>query len=194
MGFSPIANTAKVAIEGHNGLTLVPIANILHASCGSSPTQTYLQTMADAVRDAVVLDLNTWPSDYTCDQVVVTDLNTATGPQAVSSSGPIAGTGDTMNATQACGLVKHTTAKRGRSYRGRSYLPIPADTLLTGGLLDATIIDRLDDLFENIQTKLAGLSPASELVIGSRKLGTSEAITLSKTETTTATQRRRVGR
>jgi hypothetical protein len=197
MGFVAIANTAKVEILGHNTDSLVPIATIMHITCGATPTQSLLAEYAEAINDAYNdSSINVaYPNNYNRDNVTVTDLNSVSGPQAVDTGASGVGGADAMTAPQACALLKLTTAKRGRSYRGRVYFPIPGDVLTTGdGNVSSGQITHILAWYDAMASNLAGASTASSFVVASRKLGTSQVVTGRAVEPTVATQRRRVGR
>jgi hypothetical protein len=107
--------------------------NVLNFKFPGIPSETDLSQLAD--------DIEGWVTDLyspcfnpgtALQNIVVTDLTTETGAQVTHLvDPPIAGTlsGDGLpdNVTLA---VKHVTAKRGRSYRGRTYVPGLASSAL----------------------------------------------------------------
>lgn len=196
MPFVYIKDTAKVELNMHQAQTLQPIANVLHARMlDADQTSANLTAMASAVVTAVNAHLNVWSEATVMDNVTCTGLSTATAPQAVDnfSSGTKGSNTTTPAIPGVCALVKLTTAKRGRSYRGRIYIGEIGASAETGefGQLGSTYITAVNDLVSAISGALGGLTPVSALVVASRKLGTSEDVTTFVCEPATAYQRRR---
>lgn len=175
--FKPIPLTAKVEVVGHNGNTSKPIVNVLHALVGSSPTLAQLNAIGTAVMQGYSASHADIGAEWTIDECIVTDLNSATGPQSTQTftlTQPSAtGAGPAL-----CACVEFFTALRGRSYRGKAYVPLAqshytaADGSVGGGGIAA-----YQNLFVNVTNNLLALTPASELVVASRKLSQSFGVT-----------------
>jgi hypothetical protein len=195
--FTPIPNTCKVELLGVNNDNLQPIVNVLHAQCSAAPTLAELANVGHAVWSAWATSLQTsFSTAYSFQGVVVTDLNSATGPQVKDFSGAFTGTASVTSPPQVCFIEKLTTALRGRQYRGRVFLStLDGNQLFTGpGTWTTTIQSHIDGGFSAIQTNLAALTPASTLVVASRKHGSSQPVTAHAGELKSGTQRRRNGR
>jgi len=144
MAFIPVPNTAQVNIRYlYAGQQ---IENTLYFSKGSAFSGTDLQDLADEVWDR-------WQSDVMLDlsnalqltSVYVVDLTTATSGVAThteSANGLNSGSAATPGNVAFC--IKFTTASRGRSFRGRIYLPgIPIGYESTPGILNQSDADTL---------------------------------------------------
>jgi hypothetical protein len=189
--FRPIPLTFKVAIHLTSSGSTRPEAIILHAKAPAAPTAAQTTAVAQAVVNAIAADGVVFPNTVTCDSVEVTDLNSAVGPQATVLSGTV-GTGDAGVPDQA-GVAILRTAKRGKSFTGRAFLPIPEDAVTTpAGVVTDVWEGRAATLFADIQTNLAALVPSGGLVVASRKLSTSEPVTTVEIRETYGRVRRRV--
>lgn len=93
---------------------------------------------------------------------------------------------------QVAAVVKMVTAKRGRSYRGRVFLPWVAENRVTNGAFDPTDLAAVNALWATFLTDMntASVHP----VIASYLHATSERVTGVSFEARTATQRRRQNR
>lgn len=196
MPFHPIANCAKVEILMHHTITLQPVVNVLHCAATSAPTQAEVQAYADAVDHAVGSTLNVWGSQVHYDGTRVTDQNTATGPQALTTTSAGQGTGGNNTAAGVCCLVKLATTLRSRSGRGRIFIgPCPQSDLINDGTQwDPSYLGVIGTFMGNLAADLAAATPASELVVGSKKLGTAHPVITPTPQSAPAYQRRRAGR
>jgi hypothetical protein len=195
MPFVAIANTAKLEIKAHSTLTLQPFVNVLHGKCSAAPSLGNMQDMAGAVSAGLLSGKAALPSTWQLDSVTATDLNSSTGPQYVDlSEAGLVGGNTGQNSPAVCALSKLLTSTRGRSFRGRIYWPVAeADVGGDGGLL-AEAQTEFNALLNAIRSNLQGLTPASDLVVASRKLGTSHVVVSTLAEGKVGTQRRRVAR
>jgi hypothetical protein len=89
-------------------------------------------------------------------------------------------------------IVKMLTASRGRSYRGRVYLPWVVETQMANGLLDATGVTNCTAAWVTFIAALA--SASAPLQVASYKLSTSADVIAVACEKAVATQRRRLHR
>lgn len=89
----------------------------------------------------------------------------------------------------ACNLIKLVTAKRGRSYRGRVYLPWIHAASPTNGVLDAGTVSNCTTAWVAFLAAMA--SSGAPLVIASYLHATAEPVVAVICERDIATQRRR---
>lgn len=90
---------------------------------------------------------------------------------------------------QAAPIIKLTTAKRGRRFRGRIYLPFPQETALNSSLLDQTIRTAMQTAWNTWRTAMS--SAGFPLVVASYANANKENVTATFVEQLLATQRRR---
>jgi hypothetical protein len=173
--FTPIPGCCKVECVGHDNFDGRPIVNVLHASCGTSPTLAQLTAIGAAVSSTFSSHAGAFPDTYTFDNVVVTDLNSSSGPQAVVLVALAGSGGDAVPAE--CGVVELYSSLRGRSYRGRVYIPIANNvTFVDGGGTTTGWQTAILSYFTALQAAIVAVSAGFSLVIASRKLGTWEAV------------------
>lgn len=125
MAFTPIANTAKIellyTLDG--GQTAV---NVLHCFCAPGESNANLLIIANTVRNAInVSNIKTrWTTTTTLQDVIATDITSATGRQQHTNAGPIVGTDAGAPLPNQIALVATLlTAVRSRRTRGRIYWP-----------------------------------------------------------------------
>lgn len=123
MPFVPVPNTALVEVRMQQDLQLVE--NTLYFRFPSPPAEGVLSTLATNVA-------SWWVNEYaplvvqavTLREILVTDLTTATGPQATFVP-PTLTQGENLQGGLANSLtmsISFRTANRGRSFRGRNYI------------------------------------------------------------------------
>ena len=167
-GFEAISGVCKVEMLGHDTVEERPIVNVLHADCGTTPSAAYLTQIANQLNGAFYANRGAFPDTYILDEIRVTDLNTVTGPQVTIPVNTAGSGGDGVPAQ--CCVVELYTPLRGRSYTGRIFLPIAQTEVTTGsGAVTSTEITNVSAFITAIQTNWAGLTPASSLVVASRK-------------------------
>jgi hypothetical protein len=185
-----ITDTYRVALEWVNDNNVSWRAtNVMHfRKSGTNPAAVY--TAIDASVAA-----NMWRhtgTDSHVRYVVITpldgssvSLSTATGVPA-KWSGALT-PGDMIS--QGCEIVKFKTAKRGRSYRGRVYLPWLNESTVSNNVITAGNVALSQTAWGTFFTTLisGGLSP----VVAAYSLQTAEDITTLEVESNIATQRRR---
>lgn len=198
MPFTPITDTVKVEIVGHDTITLQPIVNVLHALLAdASQSLVNVQAIANEVKSVLLAATRPTPSTMSYDSVIVTGLAFAGSNQAISLfPSPTIGGGTADAVPGVCMLTKLNTALRSRSGRGRIYWgPVPSDQIVSGsGAVSAGFRADMDTIMSAIQSGLQGLTPASDLVVASRHLGLSHIVTSFSEEVNSAFQRRRSGR
>lgn len=92
----------------------------------------------------------------------------------------------------ACALVKLDTGVRGRSNRGRIYIPFVGESVFSSGLLDATAREDCENGWEAFRTALIG--DANALVVASYRNRDAHPVTALSCLVKCATQRRRQSR
>lgn len=121
--------------------------------------------------------------------VSITPLDGVTPTQEFATSGPgwVGGTsGDWAPATAV--VVSFTTSTRGRSHRGRVYLPFTADTSNVNGELGSSIHPIMSAAWEDFQ---AALTSGWQHVVASYKLHSYGVVIGYDVKSGLATQRRR---
>jgi hypothetical protein len=136
--------------------------SVLHVEYDSSfapLTQANVQAVANKMRDTWVAQMMPQQtSQLTLDTVTATDLDTLTGNQAVASSGAVGGDASPAAGASLCMLVQLRTPIRGRSYRGRCYIPgIGQSERATPQTWNAAFAETCEDNFENMQADLIGM-------------------------------------
>jgi hypothetical protein len=191
--FRPIPLTAQVAVAGANATDNRPVVLVLHALTSGAPTVANMTDIADAVADTFEANLAAWPTDVKFSTVTATDLNSSSGPQSVVAvaGAPLAGTA-TPDLPGATFVTEFMTAKRGRSFTGRVMMPANADSLdHPTGIISGAGITLQQNFFQAIATALIALTPASTLVVASRKLQVSTVVTSIVTRPKAGNLRRR---
>lgn len=89
----------------------------------------------------------------------------------------------------ACALLKLQTNARGRSFRGRIYLPFVSELNNNSGTLNPTTLTSMQTAWNNFQTAMT--AAGAPLVLASYKLADSFPLTAITVESSLATQRRR---
>lgn len=101
-------------------------------------------------------------------------------------SGPIA---SGLSTPQVCALVKLNTAKRGRSFRGRVYIPWASEQNVTAGQVDSANVTAAQAAWTAFIADMDGDS--CQLVVASYVLASAEDVLTALYERDVATQRRR---
>lgn len=199
MIFVPIPNTAKIElVYSIDGQTL---ENVLHYVGGASPTEDVLNLLA---ADTVTQWAATWKlrQGAGCQlmKIKATDVSREDGPAIEYNTGlPAVGSiNSEMMSNNVTACISMKTAKRGRSYRGRIYLPGITVVEVATNTLDITATGPLDDSFSYWNFLDAdgdpwGLVVASRFHNGApRTVGVTTPVTGFITNKTVASQRRRL--
>lgn len=194
MPFTPIADCWKVELVGHHSVTLTPIVNVLHALDTTPHTLATATGLAIGAEDAFHGRRGAWPDEFVWDFARATDAASDIGPQytSVVFAGEV-GTAGHFGGSQVSVLIKLLTAFRGRSYRGRIFIPA-VSTVAGTNTPDAAQVAQVDNIPSDLNTNWGALPSVPVLAVGSRKLGTCHAVQSWSVEPSIATQRRRVGR
>jgi hypothetical protein len=120
------------------------------------------------------------------DEIRITDLNSATGPQSTVAT-TRGGSGADFPPGMCVVWFQHT-ALRGRSYTGRTFWPCGDNGFnYANGQVSSAYIGDITTQWTALETALAAETPASHVVVASRKL-------LVSTQVTSITVRPEIGR
>lgn len=149
--------------------------------------------IATVLDDSVVANMwNPGDTHSHVNNIVVTPLNGSSNSFTFPTGEPSKWTGGQTTqsiAPQVCALVKLTTDVRGRSYRGRVYVPWVSEASTTNGFLDSDTVTAMQTAWETFQANLA--TNDTELVVASYLHSTAQEVTALLVESFTATQRKR---
>lgn len=169
--------------------------NVIHIR-GDSGTETTATVMA--ALDATVT-ANMW--ECVVPGAVVTDvaITPLDGTSATNHFVPVTeanwtGQNGTDFVPQVAHIIKLTTALRGRSHRGRVFLPFTAESEISNGLLNSGSVGNLTTHWNAFNTNLFSHGGGFDWGVASYKLSTFETGLDVACETVLGTQRRRQGR
>jgi len=197
--FIPFANCAEVVVQGVLASQQVFLTNGVQKASAFGGTD--LQDIADIFASWVVSEL----LPILCDDLVIntikaSDLTTQFSPVAVSITGlPASGSVSGSPLTnQVAAVVSYKTAARGRSFRGRNYVPgAPVNSLQTATELTVTFVGNLVAAYQSLGIAL-GSANFNHVVLSRqengvrRTNGVATIITDYIGRTALGTQRRRV--
>jgi hypothetical protein len=183
-----IADCRRVSLNWSYGIQL-RATNVIHLA-GVEP----LDDVFTALQESVVSDLWACVSDTAkVDSVDIIPLDgSSAGSHYVtdtSTDGRWKGgvSGECIPAV--CALVKMTTAFRGRSNRGRAFLPFVGESAQNAGLMNATEVSNGNTAWADFLEAMA--ANASPLCVASYKNSSFHLVTTAEVEPIAATQRRR---
>jgi hypothetical protein len=184
-----IADTYRVALNWTNTQDTTHATNVIHIKkSGSSPAAIITQLEAAATADL-------WKMvspGASVDNIVVTPLDGSSISVFHSTGKPAKWTGNGAAGDwipQVSSLIKLTTSKRGRSYRGRIFLPFTSEGTVAYGIFNSTYVGVCTTAWTTWLTAMtaAGFTPC----VASYLHSTEETIVAIACEGTSATQRRR---
>ncbi len=143
MAFIPVTDAAEVDVNFHIGS--IAMQNTFGYQISGALTQATTDLAGEAIADAYNHLTGFLGTGVVFDSVVLTDLNSVGAPQYVSAAA-LPDTGTDANGLlpyQTAALVSWSTAGRGRSYRGRSYLAGFCEDFSTGRDVAAGLITAL---------------------------------------------------
>ena len=182
-----IADTFRTTLNWQDVSMGISAHNVLHFY---APTKTEgdVFTALDAHVTAAMWD---WPSSnakVTSVDIIKLDGSAITVNHAIAGSpGKWNGGGLGTSLPQVAGIVKLKSGVRGRSYRGRVFIPYVGEGEVAGNvLIDVAAVQAAWDTF-----KAAMVADGVTQVIASYKLATQRAVINHVAEAKTATQRRR---
>jgi hypothetical protein len=135
-----VTDALQVTVHGTSASSEI-LENVFGIVFTGTLTQAYADAVSDYFATAYTELQGGTADDVSYNSVTVTDLRTVDGPQFEStSSWPIVGTdsGD-MLPLQTAGLISWYTARRGRSFRGRTYLGGFCENFSSGAHIDSTL-------------------------------------------------------
>lgn len=185
-----IAGVFRVALEWTGGGTTKAV-NVMHFYApDKSPTEIF--TAMDGVVTPAMWGAVS--SSANVDAVKITPLatNASTEEFAPVNTTVWAGSGGEEYIPAVANLIKLSTPFRGRSFRGRLYLPFVGESQQNGGLLNQTVVTDVQGGWDDF--KLSMLAFGMELVVASYKLAEATNVTTLTCERPVATQRRRQDR
>jgi hypothetical protein len=149
----------KVAVTyGFDGKPSVNIHFILLDPAGVGVSQATLEIIGDIFFDALSAEWIPFMGDaWTIDEIVATDWTQESGGQFEHVTGlPLTGTEVAEETPASVTLVaSHRTAKTGRSFRGRTYLPGLTEQNVGGNTVDSALQTAVGDYFDALATALA---------------------------------------
>lgn len=176
MAFVPVEKVASIGLEF--SLAGKPVSCVLYAENDSTVTVSNMQTLAQAVIDAINVQMS-GPNIFAnpnciLETIKMTDLTTSSGStfdwvHGTTDDLPYPGNVGTAELTnQDCSVVTWQTALRGRSFRGRTFMPgLTQDALLDGQTIKSIYVTDLSAWWEAIHEGIntAGGGPWSHVVV-----------------------------
>jgi hypothetical protein len=167
--YQPVVGVVQIQVMGRVDGQLT--VNDLYFQSTGAITFTSLVTLVNAVASWVVASLCPLLSDdWAAERTIGTDLTTATGLRHEQATVQVGGVTGEANPNNVAAVVSLRSANRGRSGRGRNYVPGIPGSVVTLNTLDPVFISDLLDaylLLEGAGTFTAGW----ELVVVSRVTG-----------------------
>jgi hypothetical protein len=194
MALPIIAQVYRVALEWFCvGQSAVNVIHVATDAAGKTPLQVF--TCLDAHVSTLMFDSVT--ADAAVATVNITPLDGVT-PTGIFPTGSVAkwgGNGSTDFIPAAATIIKLATATRGRSFRGRIFLPFLAEDANSRGQIDGPTATAMSTAWTTFAAAIdADATTPMNLVVASYKLATAAAVTELHAETTAATQERRQAR
>lgn len=192
-----IPNVYRVALDWINTSTGAGTAsNIFHVRNATGyPNSPAVFTCLDAHVTAAMWSFVA--STYRVAKMVITPLDGTTASDEVTIAATAKWTGNNAGdpIPNMANIIKLRTAKRGRSYRGRLFLPFVSESAQVNGVLSGTAVATCDAAWNAFLIAI-GTDATFPLTFGiaSYKLATFEPTLGAVCEGTAATQRRRLSR
>lgn len=183
-----IADVMRVAWNWSGGAGLTA-TNVSH---WAAPGKSELELWTAFNSHITVNIFDALSTDATIQEIVIEKLD---GTSAALHFGPVAhgiGNGGGEPIAQVCALMKFSTASRGRSKRGRMYLPFVGEADVNSGKLAAAVDTNTTTAWATFLNAMA--TDGFDLVIASYKTSSAESVINVVCEKVTATQRRRQDR
>lgn len=143
MPFQPVPNVAKTVLEGVVDGQLTDL-DLHWEISGGGITSINLATLTDAVHvwfGSILAPLLS--DDWAATRTIGTDLTTINGPRREAGGTTAGGVSGEANPNNVAACVSLVTANRGRSFRGRNFVPGIPGTVVTLNTLDPTFISDL---------------------------------------------------
>ena len=144
--YQPVVGTVQCQVMGRVDGQLT--VNDLYFQAAGAITFVSIQGLATALADWVVASLAPLLSDdWASERVIATDLTTATGFRVEQAAVQIGGVSGEANPNNVAAVVSLRSSNRGRSGRGRNYVPGIAGSVVTLNTLDPAFIVNLLDAY-----------------------------------------------
>lgn len=192
MALPIIANVYRSALQWHDSSSGGDAVNVMHWSKAGSDEGALYTALNSHVTQSMWGAVNSG-----CHVVTVTntklDGTTASADHATGEPAKWQGGGGSNGSIpqQAC-LLKLTTALRGRSYRGRIYLPFIDESQTSSGKITTGTVTSMATAWATFLTDMG--TDGWTLVVASYLHSTAQAVTGLTVESESATQRRRMSR
>lgn len=190
-----IANVYRIALNWRHTSGQLAV-NVIHIHDESGTvTDSQLRTQLDAAAGA-----NMWSSaslNATVQDLAITKLDGVTGTTHGVPATPSKWTGGNADPfqPQVAVVVKLTTGLRGRSHRGRVFVPFTVSAAVTDGNVNPTTAGNMGTAWSAFNTTLLAGANNLDLVVASYKLATAQSVLNPiGVELVGGTQRRRNGR
>jgi len=188
MPLPEIASCFRVAFNWFNSTSGGNAENVMHFTCEAGEAS----DVGDAINATMTDDQLNFSSSLTVLQSLsITPLDGTTATLVYPISTIDGATPSSEGIPNSCAIVTAYTARRGRSYRGRVYLPYLSELASEVGHLKTAYRDSLQTGWAGWQARLEAQSPAVTWVVASYKHATAEAITSVHVQEIVGTQRRR---
>jgi len=187
-----ISNTYRCAFRWHHSDLVTDAVNVMHFRQAST-NPAALAADLDASISNLLWNFQDSHAKITEIDITPLDGSSTTFPYVTGSGADYTGFSSSHDVIpQGAAIIKMVTAKRGRSYRGRVYLPWVAETFSTNGVLDATTVTNVTNAWVAALASWAAAGP--QLVVASYLHQTAEDVIAILCESMLATQRRRLHR
>lgn len=184
-----ISNVFRVALNWHNANGQNAV-NVMHFG-SSSLNSTTLGNLIDTNATAHMWDATT--GDFAVNKLQITPLDGSTATTERATTGAKwAGAGGALDFIPAAAqVISFRSTLRGRSFRGRIYLPGVCESLQSAGTLNFSLATQQSAWNTFMAAIVAG---GAQLVVASYLHATAQAVATATPEAPLATQRRRQGR
>src|ERR1044071_4448186 len=150
MAFQAVPNVAQTRIEGVVDSQLT-INDLYWEISGGGINAVNLATLVGAVVNWTQTQLCPLLSDdWTAVRVVGIDLTTQTGPEVEGIVNTVGGVSGEANPNNVAACISFRTAQRGRSFRGRNFVPAIPGSVVTLNTLDPSFMADLDTAYGNL--------------------------------------------
>lgn len=187
----PVIPTVVQTVLHWTGASGATAENVMHFELGSSSIDSFYSALDGNVTASM---WNPVATAFSVSSVSMTKLDGVSATITKNTSSPAkwsgAAAGDWI--PQAAALVSLRTSRRGRSYRGRIYLPFVAESDQSNGTISGSALSGMQSAWDAFRAAMS--SAGFDLGVLSVKTVTFLAATTSNCEPQLATQRRRMGR
>lgn len=189
-----IAQTYRCALHWTTGQqSAVNVIHIRTDAAGVTPAAVF--TLLDTHVDTGMWNPVTTAAQI--DDVGITPLDGVSGTSHFATGGVAKWSGNSAGewVPSTAVIVKFGTGLRGRSHRGRIFLPLISEATISQGFITSAQAAALGAQWDDFRTDIsADATTPSALVIASYKLATVDLVTVSTGELLVGTQRRRQSR